>query len=68
MKSPIAVRNFAAPIAAPFVAVGRTLEHVGSFRLKKMVGSGMISRIQVHNVAFCEYPCVSNEKAIYFRA
>ena len=42
MNKPMSVRNFSAPIAAPFVAVGRTIEHVGSFRLKKIVGSGMI--------------------------
>jgi hypothetical protein len=42
MKSPIAVRNFSAPMAAPSVAVGRTIEHAGSFRLKNSVGSGMI--------------------------
>ncbi len=42
MKSPIAVRNFSAPIAAPLVAVGRTIEHAGRLRLRNMVGSGMI--------------------------
>src|SRR5216684_4057927 len=42
MKSPLAVRNLAAPIAAPFVRVGRTIEHVGNCRLRNTVGSGMI--------------------------
>ena len=28
MNSPMSVRNFSAPIAAPLVAVGRTIEHV----------------------------------------
>ena len=42
MNSPMSVRNFSAPIAAPLVAVGRTIEHAGSFRLKNIVGSGMI--------------------------
>jgi hypothetical protein len=38
----MAVRNFAAPIAAPFVPVGRTIEQTGKLRLRNMVGSGMI--------------------------
>src|SRR6267378_7407913 len=42
MKSPLAVRNLAASIAAPFVWVGRTIEHVGNCRLRNTVGSGMI--------------------------
>src|SRR6266478_1225349 len=42
MKSPMAVRNFRAPVAAPSVAVGRTIEHAGSFRLRNTVGSGMM--------------------------
>src|ERR1017187_10073094 len=42
MKSPSAVRALSAPMAAPLVAVGRMIEHGGSFRLRKAVGSGMI--------------------------
>src|ERR1700680_663427 len=42
MKSPSAVRAFSAPMAAPLVWVGRMIEHGGSFRLMKAVGSGMI--------------------------
>src|SRR3974377_1588519 len=42
MKSPSAVRAFTAPMAAPFVAVGRMIETGGNFRLRKIVGSGMI--------------------------
>src|SRR5438477_6179552 len=41
-KSPIAVKNASAPIAAPRVSVGRIIEHLGSFRLRKGHGSGMI--------------------------
>ena len=39
---PIAVRKLAAPMAAPFVPVGRTIEHTGKLRLRNIVGSGMI--------------------------
>ena len=42
MNRPISFKNLTTPIAAPLVSVGRTIEHVGSFRLKNMVGSGMI--------------------------
>src|SRR6266478_2295179 len=42
MKSPMAVRNLRAAIAAPAVLVGRIMEHTGRLRLKNIVGSGMI--------------------------
>src|SRR5690242_7017106 len=42
IKSPIAVKNFKAPMAAPFVSVGRMTEHFGRLRLRKGHGSGMI--------------------------
>src|SRR5262249_53199195 len=42
MNSPMAVRNWSAPIAAPDVFVGRMIEHRGSFRLMNGHGSGMI--------------------------
>ena len=42
MKSPSAVRAFAAPIAAPSVLVGRMIEQTGNFRSRNTVGSGMI--------------------------
>ncbi len=42
MKSPSAVRALAAPIAAPFVSVGRIIEQIGNFRLRNGHGSGMI--------------------------
>jgi hypothetical protein len=39
----IAVRNLATLIAAPFVSVGRMIEHVGNLRPRNVVvGSGMI--------------------------
>jgi anti-anti-sigma factor len=38
----MSVRNFAAPIAAPIVPVGRTIEQTGKLRLRNIVGSGMI--------------------------
>src|SRR5712664_4009557 len=38
----MAVRNLRAPMAAPFVPVGRIMEHAGSFLLRNTVGSGMI--------------------------
>jgi thiol-disulfide isomerase/thioredoxin len=41
-KSPIAVRNLSAPIAAPVVFVGRTMEHGGRLVLMNGQGSGMI--------------------------
>src|SRR5271169_1636882 len=42
MKSPIAVRNLSAPVAAPVVFVGRITEHAGRLVLMKGQGSGMI--------------------------
>lgn len=42
MKSPMSVKNLRAPIATPFVSVGRMIEHGGSFRLRNGHGSGMI--------------------------
>src|SRR6478672_10787537 len=42
MNSPIAVRNFSAPVAAPVVFVGRITEHAGKLVLIKGQGSGMI--------------------------
>ncbi len=42
MKSPMAVKNLSAPMAAPFVWVGRMIEHTGNFRLRNGHGSGMI--------------------------
>ena len=45
MKSPMSVRNFAAPVAAPLVTVGRTIEHAGRLRLRNIVGSGMIGLV-----------------------
>src|SRR5438552_1296267 len=42
IKRPIAVRNLSAPVAAPFVCVGRTIEHAGRSRRRNAVGSGMI--------------------------
>src|SRR5271157_1378509 len=43
MKRPSAVRALTAPIAAPFVAVGRIIEQIGHFfRLRNGHGSGMI--------------------------
>src|SRR5579885_3513109 len=42
MKRPSSVRALTAPIAAPVVLVGRTMETGGNLRLRKMVGSGMI--------------------------
>jgi len=42
MKSPIAVRNLTAPVAAPVVFVGRITEHTGRLVLMKGQGSGMI--------------------------
>ena len=40
MNSPSAVRALTAPIAAPFVLVGRIIEHRGNFRLRNGQGSG----------------------------
>ncbi len=40
VKSPLAVRKRTAPIAAPCVSVGRTIEQTGKLRLRKTVGSG----------------------------
>src|SRR5215471_6492733 len=51
MKSPSAVKAAAAPIAAPFVAVGRIIEQIGNFRLRNGVGSGMIRLACVVSVA-----------------
>ncbi len=42
MNSPMAVRNFSAPVAAPVVFVGRITEHTGRLVLMKGQGSGMI--------------------------
>src|SRR5215470_10257553 len=42
MNRPMSVRNLAAPVATPFVPVGRTIEHTGKFELRNTVGSGMI--------------------------
>src|SRR5260370_20474285 len=42
MKSPMAARKFATPMAMPFVSVGRMMEHGGSFRLRNGHGSGII--------------------------
>src|SRR6266852_9999019 len=38
----MSVKNFRAPMAAPFVAVGRMIEHTGRLRLRNGHGSGMI--------------------------
>src|SRR4051794_28997545 len=38
---PMAVRNFAAPMAAPSVLVGRMIEQLGNLRSRNFVGSGM---------------------------
>jgi len=45
MKSPIAVRNLTAPVAAPVVFVGRITEHTGRLVLMKWQGSGMIKLV-----------------------
>src|ERR1700736_3710141 len=42
MNNPSAVSALAAPIAAPFIEVGRMIEHTGNFRLRNGHGSGMI--------------------------
>src|SRR6266849_5628468 len=42
MNRPMAVKNLSAPLAAPFVSVGRMIEHTGSLRLRNGHGSGMI--------------------------
>src|SRR5258706_12625059 len=42
MNSPSSVKALTAPMAAPFVSVGRMIEQTGNMRLRKMVGSGMI--------------------------
>src|SRR5712692_5034655 len=42
MKSPMSVRNLTAPMAIPFVSVGRMIEHTGSVGLRNGHGSGMI--------------------------
>src|SRR5215216_2271498 len=41
MNSPSSVKALSAPMAAPFVLVGRMIETAGKLRLRKMVGSGM---------------------------
>ena len=46
-KSPSSVKALTAPIAAPSVSVGRMIETGGNFRLRKMVGSGMIRLVCV---------------------
>jgi len=38
----MAVKNFSAPMAAPFVSGGRMIEHTGRLRLRNGHGSGMI--------------------------
>ena len=40
MNSPHVCEELHRPIAAPVVAVGRMIEHLGSFRLRNIVGSG----------------------------
>ena len=42
MKSPMSVRNLRAPMATPFVSVGRMIEQIGRLRSKNGHGSGMI--------------------------
>src|SRR5437667_7018835 len=42
MNRPMSVKNLSAPIATPFVWVGRMIEHLGSLRLRNGQGSGMI--------------------------
>src|SRR5258708_7843190 len=42
MNSPSSVKALSAPMAAPFVSVGRMIETGGNVRRRKMVGSGMI--------------------------
>ena len=42
LKSPVAVGKEVAPVAAPFVSVGRMIEQTRNFRSRNMVGSGMI--------------------------
>src|SRR5205814_4469445 len=42
MKSPISVRNLSAPMATPWVLVGRVIEQRGRLRLRNGHGSGMI--------------------------
>src|SRR6266571_5359324 len=42
MKRPMSVRNLRAPMATPFVWVGRMIEHGGRLRLRNGQGSGMI--------------------------
>src|SRR5262249_40905571 len=41
-NSPVTVKNFSAPIAAPSVSVGRMIAQTGNLRSRKIVGSGMI--------------------------
>src|SRR3979490_2483205 len=50
IKSPLFVRALRAPIAAPFVAVGRMIEQGLGFLLRNAVGSGMI-RFFLHVLA-----------------
>src|SRR6476620_2293642 len=45
MNSPSAVKALTAPMAALLISVGRTIEQTGDLRLRKMVGSGMISSV-----------------------
>src|ERR1700722_9069515 len=42
MNRPIAVKNLRAPVAAPFVSVGRMIDTLGRFRLRNGHGSGMM--------------------------
>src|SRR5204863_1940266 len=45
-NNPVSVRNLTAPMAAPFVSVGRTLEQMGNFRSRNIVGSGIIRLVE----------------------
>src|SRR5580704_5266600 len=42
LNSPSSVRPLTAPIAAPFVSVGRIIEHLGKVLFRNGHGSGMI--------------------------
>jgi hypothetical protein len=45
-NSPVSVKNLTAPMAAPSVSVGRTIEQTGNFRSRNIVGSGMIRFVE----------------------
>src|SRR5438552_3768399 len=47
MKSPSFIRAVNAPMAAPFVSVGRMIEHTGNLRLRNGHGSGI--RLSIHS-------------------